>query len=152
MAGNTVVVGVGQKDEARIDALAETVRKLVRTDEDRLVLVHVYAEEDAERLESMLDIDADRLDDLAVAVSHNTAVRDVREALDDLGIEPEFRGRLGDPGEEIVEIAEADGADFVVVGGRRRSPVGKALFGSTAQAVLLSAPCPVVFFRGAAGS
>ncbi len=56
----------------------------------------------------------------------------------------ETRGRVGDPTDQILAEAEHLDARFVVVGGRRRSPVGKAIFGSTTQEVLLSADCPVV--------
>lgn len=53
-----------------------------------------------------------------------------------------MRGR--DASEEILAVAEARRADLIVIGLRRRSPVGKLLLGSTAQRVLLDAPCPVL--------
>lgn len=47
-------------------------------------------------------------------------------------------------GEDLVRIAEEHQADEVIIGVRRRSKVGKIIFGSTAQFVVLNAPCPVV--------
>lgn len=54
------------------------------------------------------------------------------------------RGRVGDPTEEIVQEAARMDAAFIVIGGRKRTPVGKAVFGSTTQSVLLNAEQPVV--------
>jgi nucleotide-binding universal stress UspA family protein len=49
-----------------------------------------------------------------------------------------------DSAEELIRTAETTGADFIVIGLRRRSPVGKLLLGSNAQRVLLDAACPVL--------
>lgn len=47
-------------------------------------------------------------------------------------------------GEDLVRLAVEKQADEIIIGVRRRSKVGKLLFGSTAQYVILNAPCPVV--------
>ena len=49
-----------------------------------------------------------------------------------------------DSAEELIRTAETTDADFIVIGLRRRSPVGKLLLGSNAQRVLLDAACPVL--------
>jgi len=48
------------------------------------------------------------------------------------------------PGEDLVGFANENQADMIVVGVKRRSKVGKLLMGSTAQFVILQAPCPVM--------
>lgn len=52
------------------------------------------------------------------------------------------RGR--EPAEEVVDAATELGAELIVVGMRRRTPVGKLLMGSTAQRILLTASVPVL--------
>jgi nucleotide-binding universal stress UspA family protein len=47
-------------------------------------------------------------------------------------------------GEDLVQFAEENQIDEIVLGVRRRSKVGKLVFGSTAQYVILEAHCPVV--------
>ena len=47
-------------------------------------------------------------------------------------------------GEDLVEFANENQIDEIVVGVKRRSKVGKLLMGSTAQYVILQASCPVV--------
>jgi nucleotide-binding universal stress UspA family protein len=49
-----------------------------------------------------------------------------------------------DASEEILEVAEQQRAELIVIGLRRRSAIGKLLMGSTAQRVLLDAACPVL--------
>ena len=47
-------------------------------------------------------------------------------------------------GEDIVQFAEQNNIDLIVIGVRKRSKVGKLLFGSNAQLIILTAPCPVL--------
>ncbi|MDQ2074523.1 universal stress protein [Haloarcula sp. H-GB4] len=54
------------------------------------------------------------------------------------------RREHGDITKQIIAIADETGADSIVMGGRKRSPTGKVLFGSTTQSVMLSAKCPVM--------
>ena len=48
------------------------------------------------------------------------------------------------PGEDIVEHAEKHGIDEIIIGIRKRSPLGKLITGSNARYVILHAPCPVL--------
>jgi nucleotide-binding universal stress UspA family protein len=57
-----------------------------------------------------------------------------------------------DSAEELIRTAETASADFIVIGLRRRSPVGKLLLGSNAQRVLLDAACPVLAVKAEPGA
>jgi len=66
--------------------------------------------------------------------------------LRDEGIEAEahllVRGL--EPGEDLLQFCREKEMDLVVLGVRKRSRVGKLLFGSTARFLILEAPCPVL--------
>jgi nucleotide-binding universal stress UspA family protein len=49
-----------------------------------------------------------------------------------------------DPADDLIQVAKDVDADFIVIGLRRRTPVGKLILGSNAQRILLDAPCPVL--------
>jgi nucleotide-binding universal stress UspA family protein len=49
-----------------------------------------------------------------------------------------------EPGEDILAFSKEKEVDEIILGVKSRSKVGKLLFGSTAQAVILQARCPVV--------
>lgn len=52
-----------------------------------------------------------------------------------------------DPGEDLVIFAKEKEVDEIILSVRSRSKVGKLIFGSTAQTVILTAECPVVTLR-----
>ena len=80
------------------------------------------------------------------AVRHENELDEVRAQLNRDGIENEVRQMVRglEPAEDLIAVAEEVGADFIVIGLRRRTPVGKLILGSNAQRVLLDAPCPVL--------
>lgn len=53
----------------------------------------------------------------------------------------------GQPGPEIVKVANEWKADLIVIGSHGRRGITRALVGSVAEAVMRHAPCPVVVVR-----
>lgn len=84
--------------------------------------------------------------DAAEASRYEAELAAVRADLDGAGIQNEVRQlvRGFEPAEDLIAVATEVSADFIVIGLRRRSPVGKLILGSNAQRILLDAPCPVL--------
>ncbi|ELY46994.1 universal stress protein [Natronorubrum bangense] len=116
--------------------------------ETEAVVMHLFEDGEAETTRSNLDYPVDEtltLDELATRKRGVSATTDVFE---DAGINVQVRGYNGgdEPAGEIVAAAEREGADRIYLYSRKRSPAGKAVFGSTIQKVLLNASCPVVVY------
>jgi nucleotide-binding universal stress UspA family protein len=92
---------------------------------------------------SLIGGDDTHVDDIKHA-EDNLAYAQTFFEQDDIPCEIHLLIRGLNPGEDIVQFAKDISADQIVVGVRRRSKVGKLMFGSTAQLVILEAPCPVV--------
>lgn len=118
-----IVVGYTAKPEGRA-ALARALEEAGLRHAE-LVVVHTAADAEVEELRGELD---------ASGIPH-----EIRQAPDAL-----------DPADELISSADARDAEFIVIGLRRRSPVGKLLLGSNAQRVLLDASCPVLAVKAAA--
>ena len=63
------------------------------------------------------------------------------------GVEPELHAREGDPAEALIEVAEEQDADLIVVGSRGWSAVRRFLLGSVSHKVAHHAPCTVMVVR-----
>lgn len=122
----TIVVGFLSTKEGEA-ALTSAVAEARRRD-TRLVVVLSRRTDagDHAALEAEADAVRDRLDEADLAYE----VRQLR--------------RGSDVAEDILAVAEEVGADLIVIGLRRRSPVGKLILGSNAQRILLDSPCPVL--------
>lgn len=86
------------------------------------------------------DFDADD------AIRADAELETVRSQLAEAGVDAEVRQLVRglDVADDLIAVAEETNADFIVIGLRRRSPVGKLILGSNAQRILLDAPCPVL--------
>jgi nucleotide-binding universal stress UspA family protein len=80
------------------------------------------------------------------AIESESQLEEVRSELRAAGVEHEVRQLVRglDPADDLVNVANVVLAEIIVIGLRRRSPVGKLILGSNAQRVLLDAPCPVL--------
>lgn len=131
----TVVVGYVAKPEGEA-ALSRAVEE-ARLRDCSLVVVsshrggQEYDESRAAAAQTELDALRGRLDAYGVPFTLRQTVR---------GLEP---------AEDLIAVAEEHGAELLVIGLRRRSPVGKLILGSNAQRVLLDAPCAVLAVKGA---
>ena len=84
--------------------------------------------------------------DSAASQRAEKEMEQVSERLQQEGVDFDIRQlvRGFEPAEDLISIAEANAAELIVIGLRRRSPVGKLILGSNAQRILLDAHCPVL--------
>lgn len=77
----------------------------------------------------------------------------VEAQIKDAGLDVEVRHlvRGNEPAEDIIALANERDVDLIVIGLRRRTPVGKLILGSNAQRILLDASCPVLAVKADEG-
>lgn len=123
----TIVVGYAPSTQGRA-ALGAGIRYAARTGEPLLVAAHQHA----------------------VPGTGTTAAteEEVLAAVEDLGGSTEGvtvqRGEDREIGEFVLSVVEESSASLVVIGLRRKSPIGKLNLGASARKIVLGAPCPVL--------
>lgn len=65
------------------------------------------------------------------------------ESLEEHDVRFEVVGRIGNPVSEVLQLAAEKAVDAIYVGGAKRTPAGKAVFGSDVQRIILKADRPV---------
>ena len=129
MSDSVVVGWIGTPEgQAAVDAAVEEVRRR----SGRLVVVHSARGGRDEEAETVLEV-RDALADLEARLTGEGLDVTVRDLV-----------RGNDPAVDVIEVADKENAALIVIGLRRRSPVGKLLMGSNAQEILLRAHCPVL--------
>ncbi|UTF54816.1 universal stress protein [Natronosalvus rutilus] len=136
------IIAAVDKSERAANVLHEA-NALAKAFDDVIHVVHVLTRSEFVNLEKT------NVDDTGIALSMDE-VREVAAEIADevatsvLDSSYEAVGLMGDPAVRVVEYASEQEARYLVVAGRKRSPAGKAVFGSVAQSILLNADCPVV--------
>ena len=115
-------------DENRALEQARAIADLPRDDEVSVTLFHDFADENPE----------------GASVHQVAAVRRAAEYLEDEGIEIGYAESSGDAVRTVLETAEETDTDLLCLAPRKRTPTGKALFGSVTQQVILEGDRPVL--------
>lgn len=108
-----------------------------------------FAVEEAERRDaSLLVLASERAPDPRKARGI-TDQRPLQERLEETGLGFELRTvpKRDDPADDILDAVEHDDVDLVILGIRKRTPIGKILLGSTSQRVAIESPVPVVMVK-----
>lgn len=118
-----VVLGIGGAEDSRL-ALEETVRRTATTGDALTVAILDALADDPAALE-----------------------REVEEAVSPHAFRANVTHLSGDPGPAITAFAETEEFDRIVLGGGRRSPMGKITLGQVAEFVILNADATVTLVR-----
>ena len=120
-----VLLGLGGTDES-IRALEETIERADDVGDD--LVVATLDKPDAPRTQAEM---------------HDEAMA----TLESVDFDAEIRDLEGDPGPALVNLAEREGFDRIVIGGGTETPMGKIRLGPITEFVLLNASMPVTLIR-----
>ncbi len=120
-----ILLGIGGSDDS-LRALEQTVSRAAEAGDDLTVAI---------------------VDDPRADRSVDDVEAEVDRVLEAAGVDAAVRRVDGDPGSELVRIAESEGFDRIALGGGTTSPMGKIQLGSTAQFVLLNSHVTVSLVR-----
>ncbi|MFC6863569.1 universal stress protein [Halomicroarcula sp. GCM10025817] len=121
-----ILLGVGGS-ELSYHALDETIERADEAGDDLTIAIF-----DSEEVETTLEEIQERVEERLAATGFDADVRHIES---------------DQPGGELVELAESEGFDRIVLGGGKRSPLGKIQLGSIVEFVLLNAQTPVTLIR-----
>lgn len=131
-----IVAGFLRSPEGRA-ALRRAIDETKLRDNAELLVVHSMRGGERDELEQVL--------------TYREEFEQLERDLNDEGVNYRLveYARGNAPSEDLLQAAKDEDADLIVIGVRRRSPVGKLVLGSNAQDILLHADCAVLSVKAA---
>lgn len=131
-------------NEDRLDKQLTTLTTLPGQDELTVTVLYVHEEVDTvpdEAGKSVIESVNEAIEDLQGLPA---TVERAAEEIEAADIPVDIVETQGEPTDRIIEAADELDADGVLIAGRGRTPVGKAVFGSVTQGVILQGERPVI--------
>ena len=129
--------------------------KQIRTEcnAQSVIIVNVVDEREVDAISNMEGFYSIQLDKIREEVEQELVrraeenVEKCKKELKELGFDVEVRIIVGIPYEEIVKIADKEGAGLIVMGSHGKGIIQELLIGSTSEKVLRKAKCPVLIVK-----
>jgi nucleotide-binding universal stress UspA family protein len=142
----SIVVGTDGSETAR-EAVREAVELAVRLDA-RLDIVSAYEPVSRARLRAEAQqVPEDVAWEIKQRAEIDATLREAAEVAQQAGVKAETYARQGDPADAILDVAEEQGADLIVVGNKGMTGAKRFLLGSVPNKVSHHAPCNVLIIR-----
>lgn len=135
-----VVAAVDRSEHAK--QIVKEGETLAKKFDDELHIVHIISRSEFRKLQRENIENNDEAIDMDSI--NEFAAKQAEEAAENIKYPYKTIGRVGDASSDVVSYAKKHEARYIVIGGRKRSPAGKAVFGSVAQSILLNAENPVI--------
>ncbi|MFQ3319141.1 MAG: nucleotide-binding universal stress UspA family protein [Natronomonas sp.] len=151
MTLEVLTLAVGPNDESRVDEMSKLLCDIAGPTGTTVILLHVFSESAYDEGVREAGYDPENPPPAHTLASRLETIDEISARLHETDIEYRIRAEIGSEADSITRAAEETDTDMLFVGGRKRSPTGKAVFGSTAHSVMMNAPCPVAFVRKGVG-
>jgi nucleotide-binding universal stress UspA family protein len=138
----TVVVGTD--GSARAEKAVDEAIDLAKSESSKLYLVAAFSanERHWEQIQSSARVDRVNMGDVAEQVLARAAKKAAEQ-----GVEVDYTAQEGDPAEVLIEVADRENADLIVVGNKGMTGAKRFFLGSVPNKVIHHAPCGVMVVR-----